>query len=156
MDTECTMTQVFKAMLRPGGFIEGRQLAQNGSVEVQLDDDPAALKILLQVVHNRFKDVPKEVNLDMLTKFSTLVDKYQMLDAADVYANMWIEALSKTMPAEYSKGVMPWLSIAWVFKRPAEFKKMSYLLAHETGDSITSLSKDLPLSQLVIGESRAI
>jgi BTB/POZ domain len=86
------VSPVFKAMLQRDNFREGRELGNTGSVTVPLaDDDPDAFIIILDVVHCRSRQVPREISLEMLTRISVLVDKYQMVEAVEMFSNDWIQ-----------------------------------------------------------------
>jgi hypothetical protein len=68
---------VFKAMLRNGSFQEGRTLAAAGKVTIPLpEDDSTAMKILLDILHHRSRQVPKTVTLKELAHLMILGDKY--------------------------------------------------------------------------------
>jgi hypothetical protein len=72
------VSPVFRAMLQHGSFKEGHDLAK-GTAEVPLPDDkPAAFQILLDIIHHRFRLVPKEIDFDTATEIAILVDKYQV------------------------------------------------------------------------------
>ncbi|KAI9048632.1 hypothetical protein LZ554_007464 [Drepanopeziza brunnea f. sp. 'monogermtubi'] len=122
---------VFKAMLQ-GSFREGQALQSTGKAEVPLpDDDPAAFKILLDIVHGFPSKVPTSVDLSTLANLSILVDKYQMLEVASVYVkNIWVPNLRSASPPS-SENMFAWLSIAWVFKLSAEFTEITKMLARE-------------------------
>jgi hypothetical protein len=88
------VSPVFKAMLHRGNFREGRELGNTGSVDVPLpDDNPDAFLIILDVLHGYHRKVPRDISLLMLTCISILVDKYQMVEAVEVFSNGWIEHL---------------------------------------------------------------
>jgi hypothetical protein len=72
------VSPVFKAMLQHGSFKEGHDLAK-GTAEVPLpDDDPTAFQILLDIIHHRFRRVPKKLDLNTAMEIAILVDKYQV------------------------------------------------------------------------------
>src|SRR3954466_2087820 len=69
---------VFHAMLKRSVFKEGIDLAAGGTVEIPLpDDNPAAFGILLWMIHGKFSQVQRKVDLKLLAKIAILVDKYQ-------------------------------------------------------------------------------
>lgn len=78
-------SRVLKAMLR-GPFIEGQTLRESGEFEIALsEDDTIAFIILMDIVHGRTSRVPRTVTLNLLTTLSLLVDKYELLEAVDVF-----------------------------------------------------------------------
>jgi hypothetical protein len=49
-----------------------------------LDDEPNAVLILLSVIHGRYRNVPRNVDLATLTEIAILVDKYDLHEAVSV------------------------------------------------------------------------
>lgn len=85
---------VFKAMLQPGRFREGIQRNAAGQLEVDLpDDDQHIMVIVLNIIHGRNRLVPKQADLEMMTKLAILVDKYQMVEVVESFSNPWIDDL---------------------------------------------------------------
>ena len=67
---------VFAAMFS-GRFAEGQALSPISPKEVSFgDDEPSALELLLQLVHQRSKDVPKHLEPKNLVELASLADKY--------------------------------------------------------------------------------
>ncbi|RAL60359.1 hypothetical protein DID88_000135 [Monilinia fructigena] len=72
------VSPVFKAMLQWTNFKDGYATKAHGKVEVPLpDDDPDAMRILVDIVH------------------SVLVDKYRLHEAVQIYSDMWISHAKK-------------------------------------------------------------
>jgi hypothetical protein len=93
---------IFKAMLQPSNFKEGRELSASGKVEVGLpDDDANAFRIVLDIIHDHNRRVPKQISLELITRISTLVDKYQMVEAVEPFSDVWIEGLRSGLPTAY-------------------------------------------------------
>ncbi|PMD25408.1 hypothetical protein NA56DRAFT_565466 [Hyaloscypha hepaticicola] len=126
---------VFRAML-DGNFKEGCDLTSNGKVQVPLpDDDPEAFAIVLDIIHGHNRRVPREVELELLTEISILVDKYQIYEAVEFFAESWIEGLNFSLPRDYwreKKDVHTWIAISWVFDHSSEFKSMTKLTGRAT------------------------
>jgi hypothetical protein len=55
-----------------------------------------------------------------MASLAVLVDKYQMLECTELYVELWIPDLGKSLPTSFTGGLLQWLSIAWIFKLPAE------------------------------------
>lgn len=146
---------VFKAMFKHN-FVEGETLRSTGKVEVALpDDDTTAMEIVLNIIHGRVRQVPKEVTLDIATALSILVDKYQMLEVVELHVELWMARLKPSMPKSYSAELYKWMSVAWVFKVPDVFKNMSWIAARETypaGFLTPPPDPSLPIPELVLGE----
>ncbi|TGO56309.1 hypothetical protein BCON_0079g00030 [Botryotinia convoluta] len=110
---------VFKAMLQ-GGFQEAITLKETGKLEVPLpDDDPAAMKILIDAIHGRMKSVPLKIELELLTQLAILVDKYQCPEVLLPYPVIWKNKLQDW--TDSSSDIARWLCIAWQFELDDEF-----------------------------------
>jgi len=148
---------VFKAMLQHNNFKEGKKLTSAGKVEVPLpDDDVTAFIIVLDVIHGRNKRVPRKVTLEMLTKISIIVDKYQMAEVVESYSDGWIDGLMEDFPTKYAFGddteiVHRWLGISWVFGKDDEFNELTQLVERGCwADLEGDLEEGLPIPDLII------
>jgi hypothetical protein len=57
------------------------------------------------------------VDLEMLTKLAVLVDYYACYEAVEIVSDMWVDGLKGTLPTAYSKDLVRWLFISWVFQK---------------------------------------
>jgi len=150
---------VFKAMLQHSRFKEGQELSATGKVEIPLsDDDPYAFRIILDIIHGRNRQVPREIDLDLLSSISKLVDKYQMVEAVESFSDGWIDAIEEDLlPAGYAteedaEDVHRWLGIAWVFAREDEFVRMTELMERGCWEGLAEdIEEDLPIPGLIVG-----
>ena len=55
------------------------------------DDDPDALRILLNMIHGHAYRLPQEVAFCTLADIAVLVDKYALHEIAEVYCRFWVE-----------------------------------------------------------------
>jgi BTB/POZ domain len=146
---------VFKAMLQHNNFKEGDMLRSSGQVKVPLpDDDPTALKILLDIVHGRVRQVPRQVNLKVMTELSVLVDKYQMLEVVELYAEVWMNTLKTSVPMFFTADLLAWLSISWVFGLADIFKQISRIAMRGSTNLFGAHESHLPIPQPVFGKSQ--
>jgi hypothetical protein len=84
--------------------------------------------------------VPREVDLDELARLSVLVDKYQMLEAVEVFSDIWIKRLETEIPQTYTWEMRQWLRISWVFSRADLFTQVTRIVGRECD---THLQEDL-------------
>jgi hypothetical protein len=80
----------FQAMLESSTFVEGRELKENGFVQVKLlgqEDDPTAMIIILGIMYENNVEVPTEMDISMMEKVAVLIDKYQWHALAAPHAN---------------------------------------------------------------------
>jgi hypothetical protein len=85
--------------------------------------DPGAFSILLNILHLRSREVPRELTLESLAKVAVLVDYYRCWEAFDLIAAVWVKYLREnyTVPATYSHDLQLWILVSWVFKLSDEF-----------------------------------
>jgi hypothetical protein len=150
---------VFKAMLQRGTFKEGHQLGSVGHVEVPLpDDDPEALLVLASVIHGRNRSVPRQVSMELMTRISILVDKYQMVEAVEAFSCSWIEDLKIGIPTLYNTpeeqaAVHRWVGISWVFGKRVEFKAMTQLIERGSNANLAeNIEEGLPIPDILISK----
>ena len=115
-------SKVFKAMLS-GPFKEGETLAATGNTEISLpEDDPVAFEVIMNIIHNRSKAIPRKMTLESLVAVAVLTDKYEFQQVVEMVSDIWLQTLT---PKAISKMVTPelfsWLSVVWTFRRPVEF-----------------------------------
>ena len=133
---------VFKAMFSTS-FREGASLKSAGSVEISLpEDDVLALSILLRLIHGQATDVPRQVDLILLTKIAVLVDKYQLHKVTVIASDIWITNLG-SIPESFGEDMYRWLCISWVFKQRGLFDTAT--LQAQLG-STNPLESDPPLA----------
>ena len=144
---------VFRAMLQHSNFKEGDELRKNGRVEVALPDDhPTAFRIMMDIIHGRVSKVPRQVSLEILTNMSILIDKYETLESFGLIIDVWLLHLEKSLPTCFNSDVLPWLSIAWVFRLPEHFQKMTRVLQTVAdGAKEESCADVLPVPSRVFG-----
>lgn len=145
-------SSVFKAMLK-NKFKEATVLHTMKYLEIPLpDDDPDALLILLNIIHGHLRRVPRKISVPMLTAISVLVDKYQFHEAAEIFAEIWMDHVKPSMPAQLTEEVLSWLCISWVFKRPFEFSRVTRIIQYESSEALKDeQTASYPIPDSVIG-----
>lgn len=148
---------IFKTMLSPDTFFEGRSLQHRGNVVIPLEDDPNSLVILMNIIHGMTRKVPRTVTLDTLTMLAHLVSYYHLHEVVELFSDTWIANLKhKSFPTSYSPEVIPWLFISWVFKKGNEFEKLTCILEHESDgklqEDIDSINKNFLIPHLVVSK----
>jgi hypothetical protein len=150
---------VFKVMLQPGRFREGMQRNAAGQIEVDLpDDDQAVMVIVLDIIHGRNSFVPKQVDMQMLTKLAILVDKYQMEEAVGSCSDSWIDHLLKheELPTVHyrsrKQSTQRWMAISWVFGREKEFAAITRAAIIVCRGNFADEVVDLPIPEKVLGK----
>lgn len=144
---------VFKAMLR-GSFQEGLKLKEAGKVEIPLpDDDCAAWKILLNIIHGRYMAIPLQLKLQVMTQIAVLVDKYRMHEVVYLFLPTWRKAMD--YPPTCWEDIISWICISWVFELREEFRELTKKVQLDCDKTFESTIKlynldNLPIPQLII------
>ena len=142
-------SRVFKRMLQ-ARFKEGLELHSKGSAELPLpDDDPAALLILLNLIHGKTRKVPRKVKLSRMTELAILVDKYELFDSVELWVDHWVRHLQGTVPVALGGDLLLWMCISWVFKRADIFKRLTKIAQLEREGLLEA--DQLPIPQSVLG-----
>lgn len=127
---------VFKSMLQPH-FTEGLALRSTGHVTIPLfDDDPNALKIVMNIIHSQAKNIPQQLGLKEFAHVAVLVDKYDLHNMVDHYALGWHEKLKGKLPKSGYTDLYPWLCIGWVFKLRGLFSHTTMLAIRYSGGDL--------------------
>ncbi|KAG4265032.1 hypothetical protein FPRO04_00685 [Fusarium proliferatum] len=142
-------SKVFRAMLE-GPWSEASLSSSSRGNPRQLatsDWDAKALAIVLDTIHGRFRQVPKDINLFLLARIATIVDYYQCYESMEPISNLWlsqdsVKQESLDLYIEYS---LLRLYVAWVFEKDVLFTSVARrVLIYRKGPSEFHL-KDLPI-----------
>jgi hypothetical protein len=124
----------FQAMLESSTFVEGRELKENGFVQIKLlgpEDDPTAMIIILGIMYENNVEVPTEMDISMMEKVAVLIDKYQWHALAAPHANSWYYSLLSSqgsLPDGSNPKILTWLWLAWLFDDKDHFKSWSRIV----------------------------
>lgn len=147
---------VFRAMFKPDFCREGELLKSRDIAEMDLpDDDPEPFEVLMNVLHGRVRQVPEQINLQMLAKLSILVDKYQILEPLEIYLRLWMPELNKEFPEQLGPDMLTWLNIAWVFKFRIRFETLIRMAIKQSRSKIED-ELMLPLPEAILGNSACV
>jgi hypothetical protein len=142
----------FRNMLQ-GDFKEGVDLDTTGAAEIPLvGDHPAALLILLNIIHGHTRRVPRDVDLRMLTWIAILVSKYEFHEVAEMFTDTWVEKLKGSMPISLTDDLRAVICIYWVFRKSSEFKRATQIALMDSNDRIEE--DGLPIPSSVFGNIR--
>jgi hypothetical protein len=143
-----------KRMLE-GAWMEQNTLKSQGFLVIEEKDwDNEALLILMNIMHGKNRSVPKKISLEMLGRIAVLVDYYECYEVVEIFSDMWIAHLKEELPETYSRKLVLWICISWVFRQPAEFKMAtSVALKHSEGMIETM---ELPIPERIVRKSSLI
>ncbi|KAK2766914.1 hypothetical protein FQN54_006229 [Arachnomyces sp. PD_36] len=137
-------SEYFKRTLGPE-WKEGATLKSDGHVTVHAEGwDGEAFLILLNIIHGHTRKVPKSIDLDMLAKIALLVDYYQCLEVSELFANIWFEKLIEGVPSTYTRDLILWLFVSWVFRQSELFTRTTKICSTQSRGPIQTLALPIP------------
>jgi hypothetical protein len=140
----------FKRNLQ-SGMLESQTLRFRGHVEFCMDEqDPEAMLIVLNIIHGKSRQVPKVVDLNMLTKLAVIVDYLECLEVVEPYSDRWVDNLKGDIPATYSNELIQWHCISLVFRKQLEFKAVTRTAIRYSKGAIQTLG--LPIRERLVGK----
>lgn len=92
------------------------------------DDDPTCWLIMLDIVHNRVDDIPKELSGEELVKFASHSEKYDLVHVCREHVDRWLE---KVEDLEQQVDILDRLWIYWAFGHPMKAKQMMALAIND-------------------------
>lgn len=147
-------SRTFRTMLE-GPWSENLSRAsqsQSGPVQVVTSDwDAAALAIVLDAIHGRYQEIPKNVSIGLMTRIATIVDYYECHECLQLISDIWIGDVYEVhgVADTFCKSSLLWLYISWVFSKRNIMDPTSRMLLQETLDLSQIDLKDLPLGQIL-------
>ena len=150
-------SEYFRAMLEGSQFPEGKQLKENGLVQVRLsdpEDKPEAFMIVLSALYEKDIEMPTKIGFQTLQNVAVLVDKYQWHVPITPHAISWFDGLESTpaFPKSFDGDLLTWLWIAWLFGIKDHFKSLSRIAQQEGCNSIDPMEVDIRLPERVVGK----
>ncbi|KAL2125520.1 hypothetical protein VTJ04DRAFT_1885 [Mycothermus thermophilus] len=141
-------SRVFRTKVQYAKLGSARQ--SDGRVHLQLAPgfDPTAVSIVMNALHGRGSKVPKTLDLETLANVAVFVDRFQLLDAIDVYAERWISRLEDAVPTAYTRDLIRWIYISHVFRHAEIFKAVTKVAAAQSSGPIPTLG--LPIRDKII------
>lgn len=120
---------VFDKMLNTPGSKENLSLRKSALMDghlalVSLEDNAAALEVILQVLHHL--PVKKSLSFKELVEVAEVADKYQIIKPLKRDIDIWMKPYADKL---CQPGYENSLAIAWVFGMEEEFRKLSEELA---------------------------
>lgn len=141
-------SRVFRNKLQFGSTKPARQA--DGRLHLCLAEgfSAKAVSIVANVLHGRGSKVPKAVDLDTLAQIALFVDRFQLLDAVEVYADRWISRLELDAPGTVASAPVPWIYVSYVFRRADLFKEATKHAAAQASGQIET--GGLPIKAKII------
>lgn len=140
-----SVSPVFKSMLT-GFWKESVTFSnlQKGYIEITADSwDVDAFLILLKIVHCQLNHVPRKLDLEMLAKVTVIADYYKV-EVVRFFSDIWIKALDRAYPEEYSRDLILRLWIAWFFRLSPQFRSATSIAMSHSSGFISNLGLPIP------------
>lgn len=104
-------------------WAEGKALASQSTTELQLPDvAPAALKILLDIIHGRHRQVPQCVPFDQMVDLARLTDYLDCQEIVEPFGKTWVTALPPIASGSGVTAQTPgWILASLVFRQQGVF-----------------------------------
>ncbi|KAK3360371.1 hypothetical protein B0T25DRAFT_601877, partial [Lasiosphaeria hispida] len=118
---------VLKAALT-GGWKESTANEASNVREVGTDEwDTKAMTIAMGIIHHRWSQVPRIVDLELLAKIAVIVDYYQIHETVQLMGDIWINRLrlQNPPPKVYGRELVLWMCISSVYKHRVVFKHVT-------------------------------
>ena len=103
----------------------------------------------MNIIHGHTRKVPRSVSLEILAKFAVLVDYYECFEAVEVFTDMWINELKEDLPKTYSRDLILWIWISWVFRQAEQFTATTGIALKQSRGPIQTLG--LPIPERIVG-----
>jgi hypothetical protein len=140
---------VFKRMFS-GPWKESQSLAAKECVEIETECwDIHAMLILMNIIHGRGRNVPRQVTLKTLSEIAALVDYYECHEVVDMMSGVWVNGFLLQMPAAFGTDIILWIFISWVFQQPYQFTLATKIATEQSNQRIDP--GDLPIPQRILG-----
>lgn len=128
--------------------------AEDGCFKISTENwDSEAMLIVLRAIHNRTKDIPRKVTLEMLCNIAMLVDYYELQDSLQFYGSVWIDYLRSSLPAAYGRDIVLWICASSIFGDATSFCAATKVAIESSPEDIRALN--LPISATIIGKLEA-
>ena len=121
------------------------------------EDDPQALRILLNITHLQYRDVPVKVSDDVLYQIAVLCDKYDCVGLIQPWFTSWTASASAKIP---NNKLGEWLFVAWAFGMSDVFQSVARRLINdiiidEEDRALTAADKPIlePMPPDIIGST---
>ncbi|KAF5672770.1 hypothetical protein FHETE_3604 [Fusarium heterosporum] len=110
--------------------------------------DAHALSVVLNIIHGRQKDVPRDLDLEFFASVAAIVNYYNCAEAVHLAAELWLKVIYEA-PDRYGYAPIMWLFIFRVFECPNQFSEMArFVLEHGEGSELVAVN-DLPVGELL-------
>ena len=141
-------SRVFKNKLHHANAKTSTQ--SDGRIHLTLSEgfNPKAVSIVLNAIHSRGSKVPRTIDVETLAQIALFVDRFQLYDAVEVYADRWIAKLEDQLGEAYDRDLVLWIFVSHVFRRSDLFQAATKVAVAHTNGPLRTLG--LPIREKII------
>ncbi|KAI1052485.1 hypothetical protein LB507_007531 [Fusarium sp. FIESC RH6] len=118
------------------------------------DWDGEAFQILMNILHNKTRAVPRKIVLEMFAKIAVLVDYYGCHEVVEPWADRWSSSDVTFVNPFYSRDLLFQLTISLVFRKSEMLQDVIKVAIGTSRGPIHTLG--LPIPKLVVGKLSSI
>ncbi|KAJ4016363.1 hypothetical protein NW752_003485 [Fusarium irregulare] len=145
-------SRTFRKMLEGDWSDSSSKAIESGRRQIYTSGwDAAALAIVMDAIHGRHRDIPKSVNLGLMTRIATIVDYYELHESLQLIRDVWMTALRNAcvVTTHYCKSTFLWLYLAWVFSEKDIIPPIIKMLLQQSNGFPEIDSFDLPVGGIM-------
>ena len=140
-------------------WIEKLKRERDGLLPCPMDPsfDPDAFTIVMNVIHGRNRNVPRDVDLETLAKIAVITNFLQCYESMEVFSGIWIGALQSSLPDTCGRELVLWIMISSIFYNRNIFSSTTRTAILRSNGKIPDF--DLPIHENIVrkfSESRNI
>lgn len=142
-------SKVFKRMLT--GDWKEANVESDGKMHINTSDwDQEALLVLMNIIHGRNRsEIPRQVDLEFLSKIAVLVDFHHCHEAIEVwFKEIWLPKLKNWVSDSCGRDLVLGLAISWTFKEAEAFRALTRTAILKTRGPLQAL--DLPIPSIIL------
>lgn len=99
------------------------RLRSDRCLSLSLEDwDADALLILMNVIHGQTRQIPRSISLEVLAKLAIILDYCDCVEVTEIVSEMWLNNLKENLPEIYSRDLILWIWVSWIFRQEETFK----------------------------------
>lgn len=110
-----------------------------------------AFVIVMNVIHGRNREVPRDVNLELLAKIAVVTDYLQCHESMGVISPIWIDGLRVSLSQTYSRELILWIMISSIFGDQDAFRQATRTAILMGSEMVPS--DGLPIHEKIIGKT---
>ncbi|KAF5647613.1 uncharacterized protein FTJAE_1669 [Fusarium tjaetaba] len=111
--------------------------------------DAKALATVLNVIHGRNAQVPRNVNFEFLTQVAAVVHHLECAEAVQLLSSFWLSTLEEAAVSNFNSKCVLWMFNSWVFSWRKEFSHCAQLVLSNYRGPNTVILYDLPLTEVL-------